>query len=163
DGKLLALTEHAQGDTVLSHIVVVPLDGGPVRRITAEEFCVIHSLEWLKDGTGLIATAVGRKIFTNGRVEYEGDRPELWKFPYPAGTPYRITNDLFRHNGGASVSADSSVLVTVASDSVSAIWVGPASDPDHVRAVATLSGHYVANRGLAWAGTGKIVYMSNAS
>jgi Tol biopolymer transport system component len=121
DSKLLAVAEHAQGDTLLSHILVVPLEGGRIRRITLDEFCIINSLEWLKDGTGLIATAVGRKVVSKQGVEYEGERPELWMFPYPAGTPYRITNDFFHYAGGASISADSTTLAAVASDSVSAI------------------------------------------
>jgi serine/threonine protein kinase/Tol biopolymer transport system component len=163
DAKLLAVAEHAKGDTLLSHIRIVPLDGGPVRRIPSDDFCIINSLEWLKDGTGLIATAAGRKIVSSEKVEYEGTRPEIWKFPYPAGIPNRITNDLFNHSGGASVSADSSVLATIAWDLVSAIWVGPASDPDRAHAVTPLAGHRIANRGLTWTGTGKIVYWSNAS
>jgi serine/threonine protein kinase/Tol biopolymer transport system component len=164
DAKLLAVAEHVGGrDTLLSHIQVVPLDGGPIRRITSDGFCILDSLEWLKDGTGLIATAVGRKIFVNGKVEYKGARPELWKFPYPAGAPYPITNDFFQHTGGASISADSIMLAGIASDLVSAIWVGPASNPDRARPVTPLSGHFVAHRGLAWTGTGKIAYFSNVS
>ena len=141
----------------------MPLDGGPVRRITSDEFCIIGSLEWLKDGTGLIATAVGRKVVNSGKVEYEGHRPSLWMFPYPTGSPYRITNDFSNYAGGASVSADSNKLAAVASDSVSAIWVAPASHPDRAHAVTSLAGHRVADRGLAWAGAGKILYWSNAS
>jgi Tol biopolymer transport system component len=163
DAKLLAVAEHAKGETLLSHILVVPLDGGSIRRITSDGFCILDSLEWLKDGTGLIATAVGHKILVNGKVEYEGVRPELWKFPYPAGTPYRITNDFFHHGGGASISADSSVLAGLASDLVSAVWVGPASNPDRAHPVTPLSSHFVAHRGLAWTGKGKIVHFSNAS
>ncbi len=163
DGKLLAVAEHAHGDTLQSHILVVPLEGGPVRRITSDQFCIIRSLEWLKDGTGLIANAIGRKLVSNGKIEYEGDRPELWMFPYPAGSPYRITHDPFHYLGGASVSADSSVLGAVASDSVSAIWVGPASDPDRTQMVTPSASHRIADRGLTWAGPGKIVYWSNAN
>ena len=164
DAKLIAVAEHVQGrDILLSHILFVPLDGGPIRRITSDGFCIIDSLEWLKDGTGLIATAGGRRITGKGRVEYEGARPELWKFPYPSGTPYRITNDLFHHTGGASISADSSVLAGAAWDLVSAVWVAPASDPGRARPVTTLSGHFVARSGLAWAERNKVVYFSNAS
>jgi serine/threonine protein kinase/Tol biopolymer transport system component len=163
DAKLLAIAEHAKGEMLLSHILVVPLDGGSIRRITSDGFCIIDSLEWLTDGTGLIATAAGRKIVSNGKIESEGERPELWKFPYPAGTPHRITNDLFHHIGGASISADSSMLAGVAWDLVSAVWVGPASDPDRALPVTPLSGHFAGNRGLAWTGTGKIVYFNNAS
>jgi eukaryotic-like serine/threonine-protein kinase len=163
DARLLAITEDVPGDALLSHILVVPLGGGAIRRITSDEFCIIYNLEWLKDGSGLIGTAVGRKVISKGRVEYEGKRPELWMFPYPGGTAHRITNDLFNYSGGASTSDDSRVLATVASDLVSAIWVGPASNPDQVNPITPLAGHRVANRGLSWTGTGKIVYWSNAS
>jgi eukaryotic-like serine/threonine-protein kinase len=163
DARLLAIAEDVPGDALLSHILVVSLGGGAIRRITSDEFCIIHDLEWLKDGTGLIGTAVGRKVISNGRVEYEGKRPELWMFPYPGGTAHRITNDLFNYSGGASTSNDSRVLATVASDLVSAIWVGPASDPDQASPITPLAGHRLANRGLSWTGTGKIVYWSNVS
>ena len=163
DARLIAVTEDIPGDALLSHILIVPLEGGLVTRITSDEFCIIYDLEWLKDGSGLIGTAVGRKVISNGRIEYEGKRPELWMFPYPGGTAHRITNDLFNYSGGASSSNDSTLLATVASDLVSAVWAGPASDPDQVSPITPLAGHRVANRGLSWTGTGKILYWSNAS
>jgi len=163
DGKLLAVAAHVQGDTSLSHFLVLPLDGGLGRRITSDEFWGIGEPEWLPDGSGLVASAFGRKVVSNEQFVYEGRYPQLWEFPFTGGSPHRITNDLFRYFGGASVSADSSLLATVASDLVSAIWVGPASDPDQARPVTPLSGHFVANKGLTWTGTGKIVYWANTS
>lgn len=163
DGKLLAVAEYVPDETSLSHLLVVPVDGGPGRRITSDEYRGIGEPEWLTDGTGLVATGVLSKLVSNEQFEYEDRYPQLWGFPYAGGSPHRITNDLFRYHGGSSVSADSSLLVTVASDLVSAIWVGPASDPDQARAVTPLSGHYVASKGLTWTGAGKIVYWTNAS
>src|SRR4029079_3319150 len=95
-------------------------------------------------------------------VEYQAGHLQLWKFPYPGGEPRRITNDLLRYRR-PSLTADSSALVAVASDYMSAIWIGPASAPDHSRPVTSLSGHFVANQGLSWLGDKKILYWTNAS
>jgi Tol biopolymer transport system component len=163
DGKLLAVVEHVQGENSRRHLLVVPLEGGAGRRITSDEFWSIGEPEWLMDGSGLLATGIGRTVRSDEQFEYEGKYPQLWEFPYANGSPHRMMNDFFRYFGGASLSGDSSVLATVASDLVSAVWVGPASDPDRARAVTALSGHYVANKGLTWTGAGKILYWTNAS
>ena len=55
------------------------------------------------------------------------------------------------------------MLAAVASDLVSAVWVGPASDPDQARPITPPSGHHVAYKGLTWTGTGEILYWTNAS
>ena len=161
DGKLLAVVEHVNGKK-LNHLLIVPLHGGAERRITPDEFSLISNPAWLTDGSGLIATAFGRWVSSNGQLENQAKHDQLWEFPRE-GKPRRILNDFLRYHGRVSVSADSTTVATVASDLVSAVWVGPASDPDRVVPVTPQSGHYVANRGVSWTGTGKIVYWTNAS
>ena len=163
DGKLLAAVEESLGETVEHHnLLVVPVDGGPAKKITSGGWWRINQPEWLADGSGLVAAAFGHKVVNSaGQVKYEGTHHQLWEFPYPGGNPRRIMNDLFRYDQ-ASLTADSTSLVTVASDLVSSIWVGPASDPDQARAVTSRGGHFVGVRGLAWTPGGKIVYFSNA-
>jgi len=163
DGGMLAVAEYLGGDELRNRFLVVPLDGGPLRRIDFGEFWAIGEPEWLADGSGLVATALGRRVAGSDQVDYEGHYPELWEFPYRGGSPRRITNDPFRYFAAASVSSDSSVLAAVATDLFSAVWVGPVSDPDQARAVTPPSGHFVANRGLTWTGSGSIVYWTNGS
>src|SRR5256885_504444 len=62
DGKLLAVVERVQ-QKKLSHLLIVPLGGGPGRRITSDEFYMFGQPVWLTDGSGLLATAFGRWVF----------------------------------------------------------------------------------------------------
>ena len=163
DGKLLALMEMVEGETIDHwYFQVVPVSGGTGTRITSAGWYELSEPEWLHDGTGLIAAGAGRKLKNGGEVEYQAGHLQLWEFPYPAGEPRRITNDLFRYHR-PSLTADSRALVAVASDYLSAIWIGPTSTPDRARPVTSLSGHFVANQGLSWLGDKKILYWTNAS
>ena len=149
DGKLIAVVEGSGASAFRENLVVVPATGGPAERITSEGSLHLLAPEWLPGGDGLIASGYG----THG---------QLWEFPYPSGSARRITHDLFRYEQ-VSITADSRQLVSVQSDLLSSIWVGPATDPDRARPVTPRGGHFVANWGLNWTPDGRIVYWTNAS
>jgi DNA-binding winged helix-turn-helix (wHTH) protein/Tol biopolymer transport system component len=147
DGRLIAIVEGRDGPAAGDHLVVVPVEGGPERRITSEGWFHIYQPEWLADGSGIIAAA-------------QGSHMQLWEFPYPAGKPRRITQDLLRYEQ-VSLTADSNSLVTVQVDFASKIWVGPTSNPDRIHPV-TGPGHITSNFGLTWTPGGQIIYWTNA-
>jgi len=147
DGRLIAIVEGRDGPAKGDHLVVVPVNGGPERRITSEGWFHINQPEWLADESGVIAAA-------------QGSHMQLWEFPYPSGKPRRITQDLLRYEQ-ASLSADSGSLATVQVDFVSKIWVGPTSDPDQIHPIIAPA-HITSNFGLTWTPDEKIIYWTNA-
>ena len=147
DGTLLAVVESLTGSAWGTHIAVVRPDGQELTRITRQGVRRIARLEWLPDQSGLIGAV-------------ETSHYQLWHYPYLPGQPRQITGDLLRYDE-VSVTADSRNLVTIGSDFVSSIWVGPAGDLDKLRPITPLGGHFVGIRGVKWTPDQKIIYTSN--
>ncbi|PYS92416.1 MAG: hypothetical protein DMF64_09025 [Acidobacteria bacterium] len=118
----------------------------------AQGWINIADLEWLPDGSGLVAAL----------TEQELSPTQLWLIAYPSGEPRRITNDL---NGyaGVSLTADASTLLTLQTDLVTNVWVAPKGDAPHATQVTQGPGKYDGYYGLTWTPDGKIVYASIAS
>ncbi len=85
DEKRLAAVEFSTTSVFSAYLVVVPADGGRETRITHEGLMRIFRLEWLPDGSGLIAPVMGTHY-------------QLWEFPYPNGHARRITHDPLRYD-----------------------------------------------------------------
>src|SRR5205085_2892096 len=97
----------------------------------AQGWISIADLEWLPDGSGLVAAL----------TEQELSPTQLWLIAYPSGEPRRITNDL---NGyaGVSLTTDASTLLTLQTDLVTNVWVAPKGDAAHATQVTQGPGKY---------------------
>jgi eukaryotic-like serine/threonine-protein kinase len=107
----------------------------------------IRKIQWLRDGRELVLNV----------VDPERDVSQLWRMSYPDGEVRRITNDLNDYFD-ASLTADSSMLVTLESKRISSIWTAPASDLNRLSQITEAGGAYDK---VCWAPDGRIVYSTN--
>jgi eukaryotic-like serine/threonine-protein kinase len=107
----------------------------------------IRKIQWLKDGRELVLNV----------VDPERDVSQLWRMSYPDGEVRRITNDLNDYFD-ASLTADSSTLVTVESKRFSSIWTAPASNLNRLSQITEAGGAYDK---VCWGPEGRIVYSTN--
>jgi Tol biopolymer transport system component len=153
DGKLIAVAAGRIGPSRMSVVGVRTADGVE-QTISDQAWARVGELAWLSDQSGLVAVArpAASPVFAS----------QIWRIPYPAGDPQRITNDLNGY-GAVSLSADSKSLVTLQSSRVARIWIAP--DGDAGRATQIASG-FIDTRGeilgIAWLADGRIVYGSHA-
>jgi DNA-binding winged helix-turn-helix (wHTH) protein/Tol biopolymer transport system component len=107
----------------------------------------IRKIHWLKDGRELVLNV----------IDPERDVSQLWRVSYQDGEARRITNDLNDYFD-ASLTADSSMLVTVESKRFSSIWIAPASNLNRLSQITEAGGAYDK---VCWGPDGKIVYSTN--
>ena len=151
DGKLIASGvlnfDPARG--AVSSVVEVQVESGTERAITSQNWPAgsVGQVVWLADGSGLALIAFDLATSSN----------QIWHLSYPDGVARRITNDVNNYSR-LSVTADSSALVTVQTETAAGVWVAPQGDASRARQVS--SGRYDGTQGLAWMPGGKIVYTS---
>src|SRR6266540_1423329 len=126
-----------------ANVVKVRVADGTEEQFTSQRWQGVQEVAWLRDGGGLLVNA----------------NTQIWHLSYPEGEARKVTNDSNNYSG-VSVSADSSVMVTTQTNSLSSIWV-MASDGANRSAeeVTTRTG----NEGPVWTADGKIIYASNAN
>jgi len=153
DGKLIASgvinSEVAGGTTVIG----VEVESGAERQITSQKWCAncVGQVAWLADGSGLLLLVLD-----------PGPRSkQLWHISYPDGEARKVTNDDLNNYNHVSLTADSSVLVTVQTEIAAGVWVAPEGDASRVRQIS--SGRYDGQLGVAWMPGGKIIYTSRES
>ncbi len=84
----------------LASILVLTPDGKLVKSLPLP--MLVWSLAWLPDSSGL---------FFVGAEKSTGLRHQIWFQPYPAGEPFKISNDLSQYSS-LSVTADGKSFVT---------------------------------------------------
>ena len=114
DGDTLASVVNDYGAGVhYSSIIGVDIDDGAERSLSPRRWYDVSSVQWLKDGSGLILTA--------------SDAPsvptQVWFLSYPSGEAQRITDDLSRYDALA-IGADGRTLAAVQTNAVSSLWIG---------------------------------------
>jgi Tol biopolymer transport system component/DNA-binding winged helix-turn-helix (wHTH) protein len=151
DGKVIAYPA-GRNDASGRHmtVVVANVADGAVKPITSQRWWQIESVEWLRDGSGLVLNA----------REQSSSPFQIWYLSYPGGGVRRITNDLNDYRG-MSLTADSTALATVQSDQVSNISIARTGDTKD--ATQLTSGKFDGVDGISWTPDGKIVYASRAS
>jgi Tol biopolymer transport system component len=130
----------------------LPADGGQETVITPEPWADIGASVWLPDGSGLIAPA---------NLGYF-DRSQLWLFPYPAGVPRRITNDLSNYTEPV-LTADGNTLLAMRRDQLAGIWLGPGTNLSEFRVLVPESRAVPGVAGLDWTPQGELVYTAFGS
>ncbi len=149
DGKRIACGLFNGTGAGHATVVEVPVEGGDPRPIGSEKWAGVGRVIWLRDGSGLIMTAV---------PESSSSGTQIWFLPYSDGPARRITNDL---NGYGEVSlgltADSGTIATIQQINSSSIWLTDANK-DENQAQRVLQTNLPET--VAWTSDGKLVYAS---
>jgi Tol biopolymer transport system component len=111
-GDLIAVGAWELAKTSRASILVLTPQGKLVKSFPLP--MLISSLAWLPDSSGL---------FFIGAEKSNGVRRQIWFQPYPAGEPFRISNDLSQYQS-LSVTADGKSFVTTQERQAAAIYVG---------------------------------------
>jgi eukaryotic-like serine/threonine-protein kinase len=131
-------------------LVEVPVKGGNERAITKPQWSKIRRVLWLKDGSGLVFTAMSSFISFSTQV---------WQVSYPGGVVRRITNDL---NGYGSISlgltADDQTIATVQDDATRNIFV---ATPGQESARQISNGKHEGSFSLDTTPDGRIVFLDD--
>jgi len=135
-----------------STVIAVEVETGAERPITSQKWCVgcVGQVAWLADGSGLLLLAFNPRLSST----------QIWQISYPGDETRQITNDLYTYRR-LSLTADSSVIVTVKTEGASTIWVAPQGDASRAKQIS--SGRYDGQFGLSWIPDGKIAYTSRES
>lgn len=116
DGHWIACSTRETGGSPGGTMLAFRVDGSEEKRLSDFPWMTAQQLEWLPDGSGLVAIATD-----------EAPRsPQIWLVPFPPGAPERITIDL-RQYRLVDLTADGRSLLTVAMERDSAIWRVPVS------------------------------------
>ena len=155
DGKTLACAAGSFVPSYKSYLVEVSIETGKEKPISTQEWLFMGRVGWLSDGSGLILDASEQ-----GAASF--DSRQLWYVSYPGGEARQLTNDLNDY-ATVSLTADSSRLVAVQSETVSNIWIVPLEDASRATQITRGVGQRDGWNGLAWTTDGKILYASKAS
>ena len=151
DGKMLAsgVLNYDPASGATATLVIIEVDTGAERPSTSQTWPAgsAGQVAWLADGSGLAFIAFDSTTSSN----------QIWLISYPEGQVRKITNDLNNYSR-VSLTADSSVLVTVQTEIAAGVWVAPQADTSRARQIS--SGRYDGQLGLSWIPGGKIVYTS---
>ncbi len=155
DGKTIACGVGSHVPVYNSHLSEVPVDGGAERPIVSGGWIFMGQVGWLEDATGLVLDAAEQ-------ASASFDSSQIWYLSRHGGEVRRITNDLNNYSG-VSLTADSSRLVTVQSQTFSNIWLIPQGDSNRAERVTQGSAGRDGKDGVVWTPDGKIVYVSKTS
>jgi serine/threonine protein kinase len=153
DGKLIALGVTNRDPRPSGTVIAVEVESGVERQITSQKWCqnCVGQVAWLADGSGLLLI-----VFDPGPRS-----SQLWHISYPDGEVRKVTSDDLNNYSHVSLTADSSVLVTVQTEIAAGVWVTPQTDVSRARQIS--SGRYDGQEGLALMPGGKIAYTSRES
>jgi serine/threonine protein kinase len=151
DGSVIACVAATDSGGTQYSLVEVPAVGGAEKLITSYKWHgQAYRPLWLHDGTGLIINA----------KENLTSPTQIWHVTYPDGAVTRVTNDLTEYgSSGFDLTADSSTIVTIASDRPTSIWLA-APGEDESRARRITSGKYDGQGGRDWTPDGRVVYVA---
>ncbi|HEY1657001.1 MAG TPA: winged helix-turn-helix domain-containing protein [Candidatus Sulfotelmatobacter sp.] len=107
---------------------------------------------WVADGSGVILDSADPS---------SNQSPQLWYVSFPEGNVRQITHDLNRYFG-VSLTADSSALVTVQSETSSSVSIAPLGGGSE-RQLTSGSGTSDGHDGVAFTPDGGVVYTTNAN
>src|SRR5262249_43982189 len=151
DGKVIAsgVLNYDSARGAVSSVVEVLVESGAERAITSQNWPAgsVGQVVWLADGSGL--ALIGFDLATSSN--------QIWHVSYPEGVARRIRNDVNNYSR-LSLTADSSALVTVQTETAAGVWVAPQGDASRARQIS--SGRYDGTQGLSWVPGGKILYTS---
>ncbi len=151
--KIVTAANNRDDDGRFRNVKEITIADGTIRSIGPHRFYEIQRLAMLVDGTGLLVTAAEKPSEFRSR--------QIWYLPYAGGEAQKITKDLNDYTN-ISMTADSSVLVTIQQDEAANIWVAPDADSKRAIQISSVSGKMDGFDGVAWTPDGRIVYTSMA-
>lgn len=156
DGKRVACFAGSNTGGRHTYLAEFNVANGQDKLISSLNWSNVGRVWWLRDGRGLVATA----------AEQGSPLAQVWFYPYPSGTPRKITNDLNDYRD-ASVTDDARALATIQSEANVNVWLLPSgnnsNDSLRARQITEGVGHRSGDRGLTWLPNGKLIYISRAS
>ncbi|MCA1591879.1 MAG: protein kinase [Acidobacteria bacterium] len=151
DGKTIACSMGGFTGGYYRSVIVIQVADGTQKALTSHRWNEVERVAWLSDGSGVITTA----------REQAGSPFQVWQISYPDGEAHTITNGLNTYHN-ASLTADSSALVTVLSDQTSNIWVAPTGEWTSARQLTSGKENGGPEGATTWTPDGRIVYRSLA-
>jgi Tol biopolymer transport system component len=151
NGSQIAYVYQNTSGGYYENVISVRVADGVEAPVTNQRWWQVGQIDWLFDGSGLIASA----------TEDAGSLAQLWYLPYGGGDAKRLTSDL---NGYTDVNLtrDSKTLAAVRSDRLVNVWLLAGLEADKARQITSGFGRDDGMRGLAWTPDGRIVYRSVA-
>lgn len=154
DGATIACGAGSHVPVYNSYVVEVPVEGGTEKPVTSQGWTLMGEVGWLQDGSGLILAASEHSSASFAS--------QIWLLSRQGGEVRRITNDLNNY-AGVSLTADSSRLVTVQSETFSNIWLVPGGDSSRSTPITSGVGKRDGKDGVVWVPDGRIIYVSEDS
>lgn len=148
DGETIAcLVNYFDADASYSSIVGINVRDGSERPLSEQRWYNVFSIEWLKNGGGLLISA-SDKVSGGNQIHF---------LSYPQGETRHITNDLSRYDG-LSVTNDGESFVSIETNIVSGIYIGEeGADANDFKEIISETG---ALHPFVWTPDGKIIYRS---
>jgi len=147
DGETIAcLVNHFEADASYSSIVGINIKDGSEKLLSEQRWYDVFSIEWLKNGSGLLISA-SDKVSGSNQVRF---------LSYPNGEARQITNDLSQYDS-LSATADGKSFVTIQTGKTSGIFVGEAGADDFKEIVSETGELHP----FVWTPEGKIIFRSN--
>jgi Tol biopolymer transport system component/DNA-binding winged helix-turn-helix (wHTH) protein len=151
DGKIMACPVAIKGPkSEYQTIWGFQVADGVGRMLVADRWVTLGRIEWLADGTGLMATAADQEA---------NPAQQVWFVPYPQGASRKVTNDLSDYHD-LSVTTDRRTLLAIQTERKANIWITPASDIN--RGTQLTFTNYDGSYGLSWTPDDRLVYTLEA-
>ena len=149
DGEIIAcLVNRFDAEASYSSIIGINVKDGTEKPLSAERWYDVLSMEWLKDGSGLLITAKHKMSGHN----------QIWFLPYPEGAARQITNDLGQYDW-VGVTANGPSLVALQTNTLNSIFIGEATtDANNFKEVVSEVGPLSP---MVWTPEGKVIFRSN--
>ena len=151
---LIAVSACEAGKNEIASILVLTPDGKLVKRFPLP--MLVWAVAWLPDSSGM---------FFEGAEKSTGLRKQIWFKPYPAGEPFKVTNDLSQYTE-ISVSPDGKSFVTTQERQSATIYVAdsPSVLSDKVDWKLTpISTGQATGYGLSWTAASRLLQRDAAS
>jgi Tol biopolymer transport system component/DNA-binding winged helix-turn-helix (wHTH) protein len=149
DGKTVAsLVNYFGADGSYCSILGIDTHTGGEKLLSEQRWYGVLSIEWLKNGSGLLISGSDKPSGTN----------QIHFLSYPQGKSRQLTNDLSQHDS-LSATADGESFVSIETNQINGIYVGEAGgDASGFKEIASETGEL---NPFVWTPEGKIIYRSN--
>jgi Tol biopolymer transport system component/DNA-binding winged helix-turn-helix (wHTH) protein len=126
---------------------------GTIKTLTDKTWRSLTSIQWLRDGSGLIATGIANDSLV----------PQLWFISFPDGEVHRLSHDLNDYGYVVSL-ANEKTMLTVQGFSQSNIWIAPTENLKEAKQITFGSvGRQDGWFGLVWTNDERIIYTADTN
>jgi len=156
DSKRMAFSCERETKMYFQDLCLAEISSGKIERITLPNHRSILKTAWLKNGDGVVVTAIPENN-NSSVVNFQILHVEI-----PSGNVREITSDLNTYNSDISLADDSKSLLTIEHRQLNNIWVAPSDNLSQGRQITFGSfGKYDGLWGLDWTPDGRIVFTNS--